>query len=363
MTMTASQIEAQINKHYDAAAVYYDKRKELFLRQWSKKYSTSFETVSNQFLSEFLHAFNNWSNKILKQFQASSTNKTKGVTAFTFKGQKIMTGLTGEQLIGKTASAQKRQMAFPFEKTLQQFFNKIAKPTDNAISDFVAIHTGGIVQEGFTFAGNSKKMIRSDIAFSNLSGKGDKKIPKNMELSVKIDDNLQQLSNQFQASQSYQEQVLQTMLQNGYLSEDKFVGGFSIKNYSKNIAYTHSKVLLDEVNSSLKNIHEKMPKQSDVQMRYVLSKHVIAITSPTVLGLITNKGLKWMSEILRQNNYIMHLRFNKDYNQFYVGNSAIYFAEKNRNSIKYSTWENGKLSSVMEFTYTPEANLEVYSFQ
>ena len=59
----------------------------------------------------------------------------------------------------------------------------------------------------------------------------------------------------------------------------------------------------------------------------------------------------------------MHLRFDENHNQFYVGNSAIYFAEKNRNRIKYSTWENGKLSSIMEFTYTPEANLEIHTFE
>lgn len=360
--MTTAQIEAQINKNYDAAAVFYDQRKEIFLKQWSKQYSTSFEQVYNNFFSEFLLEFNKWSNKILEQFQRKEKIDTKGVTAFTFKGQKIMTGLTADQLIGKTSAAQKRQMAFPFEKTIQQFFNKIAHPTKNAISDFVAVHTGGIVQEGFTFA-KGAKMIRSDIAFSNLPGKGAKKIPEGMELSVDLDNNLQSIFTSFTMSPAQQQAVLMRQLQAGYLSEDKFVGGFSIKNYSKNIAYTHSKVLLDEVNESLRNIYEKMPKQSDVQMRYVLSKHVIAITSPTVLGLITNKGLKWISEILRQNEYIMHLRFNKDYNQFYVGNSAIYFAEKNRNRIKYSTWEHGKLSSIMEFTYTPEANLEVHSFQ
>ena len=354
--MTAANMEAQINKHYDAAVAYYEKRKELFLQQWGKTYKVGFQTVSETFLTDFLFQFEKWSKSVINKINSSGNlSSSYGIKSFSYQGQRISTGLTPEQLNGKTIAEQKRMLAIPLEKALQQYFNKMDLQTTESVKGFIAQHTGSIVQQGFTF-GNAKKMIRSDIAFTQ----GNMKIPNNMELSVEMDTNIQELSGKYNNKEDYEQALLATMKQAGYLSEDRFIGGFSIKNYNKNIAYTHSKALLDEINEKIKIFYGTNPTLPDLTMRYCLSKRIIAITSPTVVGLITNKGLRWMSDILSSDQYIMHLRYNSDKNNFYISNSAIYFAEKNRAKVKYSTWANGQMYGMMAYDLQLKSYTQLY---
>ena len=161
-----------------------------------------------------------------------------------------------------------------------------------------------------------------------------------MELSTELDLELQ---NHIANS----DMINSIMSSSGYLDENSFVGGFSVKNYDHNIAYTHSSPLMQEVNKNIAELGSGVSiEEATDMMLYTLSKHIIAITSPTVIGLYKAHSFEWMHDILKSNRYVFHLREYKGnrgkQRQVQVGNSAIYLMQSSKNMFKYSVWKSKK---------------------
>ena len=339
-----SKYVSQINANYNAAIGYYKQRRAIFTRIYNTNYQRSFEAANIEFFDDFRIAFEEFSKNVIDQFaNVASITDDLSLPNLEVNSQVIDTGLSVSDFQGANGmvldkASIKRKLGFTYEKVLNEFFkNQALNPTNKAINQFVNIHTGDIIQKGFTFGHGGGAQIRADFAFSTTGA-----VSKNMEISTKLD---QLLSTPSIVNSS--EAISNIMSSHGYLSEKDFVGGFSVKNYNNNIAYTHSTPLMKEVNSAIASLgsHVSMEEATD-NMLYVLSKHVISITSPTVLGLYKANSFAWMDEILDSNRYFFHLReykgAGKRKRQVVVRNSAIYLQALGKNTFKYSIWQKGK---------------------
>lgn len=317
----------------------------MFLNLYRQKTGENFQGAIEQTLSSFLNGFKNYEKKVLKQWQ-QQINSEQGISSiqqsFVVGKQRINTGLVPKDFLNaKDKATAKRILAKGFEKGLSDYFNKTSKSAAERVKNFTMQHVGGVVQKGFTFKG--ARMIRSDIAFTQT-----KKIPENMELSYALDSDLQAKALLYNNQKELEGQVI-SLLSRHYLDPNTFVGGFSLKNYSESISYTSSEALREEVNMAISKVYN--PAFADLYMKYVLSKHIIAITSPTVLGLITNKEFKWMSDLLKEKYYVFHLRKDLDHGNFFVNNSSIYLQNQKKRQGVYSTWKSGIKQELEPFDF------------
>ena len=333
---------AQIDQAYNAAANYYYQRRRIFEKLYRQNYKIAFETANEVFFTIYRKEFDEFSNKILQLFSSTSniSLNTIKLPELKFKDQVINTGLTVSDFLKNGIPLDKasiqRKLGFTYEKVLDNYFKQNVGPVSFALNDFVNIHTGEILQKGLTFKNTAQ--IRADFAFSNLNTSN--KVSNNMELSTELDLRLQNYINDA-------DMINNIMSESGYLNENHFVGGFSVKNYDNNIAYTHSSPLMEEVNKNIAELGYNVSiEEATDMMLYTLSKHIIAITSPTVIGLYKAHSFEWMHDILKSNRYVFHLREYKGnrgkQRQVQVGNSAIYLMQSSKNMFKYSVWKSKK---------------------
>lgn len=352
--MRASFYWSQIDKNYNTAAVFYEERKNMFLNLYQQRTKQNFEHTRQQGIASFIKQWKSYEERMI----ASIQNKNyQGIQYFSFshngKTEKLRTGLTPQFFLenpNMSASEIKKRFATPFELVLKEYFNRDLQHMQRGIDNFIMQHTGQIVQKGFTFKG--ERAIRSDIAFT--TGRA---IPNHMELSTGFDTMIQKYSTVYNDQARLNNSVV-TLLRNKYLNPNNFAAGFSIKNYSESISYTSSKNIQDEVNLLIR--YQTRADEADVSMKYVLSKHVIAITSPTVLGLITTKGFTWMSDLLRMKRYIMHLRRDDKTKRFWVENPNIYFQDNNKTSGVYSNWSGSTYLGLEPFEFAVDKKLTYY---
>ena len=320
----ASKLVSYTKKNYNNASVYYEKRKNMFLNQLTPKIKNEILNLNdNEAFRLFMDKWEKFQKRVLEEVNKSDINlETAGKRYFQIKGKKIETELDLKDFIGKKDSgSQKRVFATPFEKALTSFFNENILAIENSANNFIAQHTAQITQKGLTFKG--ARQIRSDIAIKQTN----QSIPNNMELNLQMDNIEPRM-----VSKKQWENIL-----GEYLQQGKIIGGISVKNYTEGMTYTSSLELMEKLNEEFYDYNIRDAKYADVYMRYFLSKYVIAITSPSIIGLLTNKGFTWMDDLLRRSRYYFHLR--QDVNKesiFHVANSSIYLAQKD-SARKYSS--------------------------
>lgn len=348
--MTINQYQAQIDKNYDVAIHFYEEREKMFLSLYKQRTGQNFSEIIQQEYASFINQWQEYQKKIIKQVQ-NGTIKQQGNLQFVVQSsngakRRLDTGLNVAQIIGLKGAELKRRFAEPFENVLKAYFTpQKVEQSKKKVNSFILQHTGGVVQEGFTFK-QGARMIRSDFTFTT-----GKNIPNTMELSCELDSNIQALSNQYTNTATLKETVAD-LLRERYLTPETFAAGFSVKNYGSNIVYTHSKVIQDEVNKMI--LYLRAVQEADITMKYVLSKHVIAITSPTVVGLMTTSsagGFSWMSDLLQHNRYVMHLRKNETTGRFWIENSGIFLQNKDSTGGLYSTWNSGVKTGLRSFEF------------
>lgn len=347
-------LQQKTQQNYQVAQRYYEQKKDMFIRlqagNKNKQYQKNIQQFYTELLPQFMEQFSKFEDKILSDVSANKniTNFSGFVVNINGINHKISTGLTKQDFLNKDYTTIKREFGFVFEKSLTNFFETYRKNISSNVDNFIAEHTGEIVQEGLTFSGGARA-VRSDFV---MRTKGKKAKNQTLELQTQLqafeDPNL-----------SYQEQVAAVFqeLKKTYLNKKQFIGGFSVKNYDDNIGYTSSVKLQREFNEYLEQqkIYGKdSAEEAYAHMKYFLSKYVIAISSPSVIALITNKQFLWMHQMLQRYNYIFHLRYNNNNSQYFVNNSQI-FLEKQRglNSFIISEWNNdtmiGKIINPIQF--------------
>ena len=248
--MATSKYKSQIDANYKAAAHYYTQRKKIFLSLYQQQYQTNFKEANQMFFDKFREKFDEFSAQVIQRCE-NRNNVTDNIVVPTlqFKEQVIDTGITNERLIGLQIGEVRRQLGFAYEHALQQYFDKIIEKSSDSVDAFIDIHTGDIVQDGFTFSHGAS--VRADFGFSTMSKEQAKK-SMHFELSSSLAHQLAQ-----ENVVANPEAVVSALTANGYLDSTKFIGGFSVKNYSENIAYTHSKPLMNTVNQELLKLGPK----------------------------------------------------------------------------------------------------------
>ena len=306
----------------------------MFLTVWQSKYQTNFETINNAGMEGFMSAWKAYQERILNNLATGVKMTSADYGSFHLDDNvQIKTGVKKSELLSLNSAALKRRFGLAFEEALKNYFNQNTIKYEGKLNNFIARHVGDITQQAATFT--KKSFIRSDLAFTTQ-----KSIPQNMELNFFIADQ--------EKTNVLTQQHIEKYLSENYLNQDKFTAGFSLKNYSENIAYTHSKVLMEKLNLELKELgyySEEQAQEANDYMLYFLSKYIIEITSPTVGGLYTDNGLVWMDQLLKKSRYFFHLRYYKNNTmanraKWQVNNTAIYLQDKNISSVRYTKWSS-----------------------
>lgn len=332
--IAVSKYKAQIDANYNAAAQYYTARKKIFLSLYAQQYETNFNEANQMFFDFFRKEFDKFSQKVVERCEARDTSDAAIVIPkLQFNDTTIDTGITNEKLKGLKIAEVRRQLGFAYEQALQQYYDRIVEKTSNGVDEFISMHTGDIVQNGFTFTHGAS--IRADFGFGTMSRA---EVPKNLELSSTL---AYELAKENIASNPGA--ITDLLTSAGYLDSTAFFGGFSVKNYSDNIAYTHSKPLMNTVNQELLKLGPQASVDEGLEtIIYFLSKYIIAISSPTVLGLYTKNVFIYMDDLLEAYRYYFHLREYKGAGRrprkLTVQNSAIYLLNLGKNVLKYSVW-------------------------
>lgn len=327
-----------INKtqeNYRIAISYYTAKRAQFANYLIQNEIQGLELFKQEQIKAFVNSFKNFQQDIINK--ASTNIDNTQTMSFTHEEKTINLGMTYADIsttILKDKASGIRKFGPLFEIAFAQYFSDLSQKFSHNLSNFISQRTGEIVQEGFTFQG--KRQIRSDVTLGNVQNIKDTQ----MEISIDMQDRINEIMNSDLNVTQRAENIIGLMKNQGYLSDTNVIAGFSLKNYSDNIAYTHSEKLKNSLNKEYQKFPPASNNEAYTQMMYYLSKYLIAITSPNIVGLISYQGLEWMDDVLEKYRYIFHIRTRtraKEEEKFWIENSAIYLQKQNV-AAKMSRW-------------------------
>lgn len=343
---------SQIQNNYDIAVRYYSAKRNQLANYLVNNEIQNLELLNQEKIKRFVQAFKKYQEQTIRNASSNTGNMVfTYVDQDTNEKREINLGVTYAEIyaaLQKNQSDGIRRFGVLLEKALESYFQELSVKTGKSVQGFIAQQTGQIVQQGFTFS--KGQQIRADVTLGNVKNIQD----TTMEITTTTQENINQiLESEGSTVNDKADQIMRLMGQQGFLDSKKLIAGFSVKNYQDNIAYTHSEKLRKTLNEQYADPAQYPASQEEAyeQMMYFLSKYLIAITSPNIVGLITQGGLEWMDELLEKSRYIFHIRFQQKRgknNRYWVQNSAIYLKRENQ-AAKISKWNSrGKKTGLID---------------
>lgn len=326
--------EAQINRNYNVAINYYVAKKKQLLKYLKAQGLDQKKIINQELIEQFSKAFKKYQQDIINKIKAGIDNNEKNnKLSFKFEEKTIDLDITYDDLIELNKINRGTKFGELFEKAFHNYFSDIFESDSGQVNKFISAWTGKIVQEGFTF--KKGQDIRADIVWGNQTKENIENTQ--MEISIELQESLDKLYSKYgDDEKGLSEAVNRKLKKAGYLSGDKVIAGLSLKNYQYNIAYTQSAKLKEQLNAEIENMEFTEHNEIYNYMVCYLSHYLISIISPNVVGLVTTKGLQWMSDVLEDHYFIFHLRQNAHNKFYWVQNTSIFLTKKQKGAI--SIW-------------------------
>ena len=332
MMMTRSEMTRFTEANYKAASAWYKAKYDILDRKIQQDNQKSAETLAQDIETKMLPMWQKYVSEL------SGSGRAKTITS----NPKYHTEEYEFPILEKKHGHINRLTADGFEKAFEHYLsNWFSKVASSELETYATQQTGKIMQEGLTFATGQQKMIRPDVALFNKEEwkVNESSINKPVELLTEIDySGIEKRLNEL-TTEEYVQQVLQ-LLNGNITGYDEFYG-FSLKNYTHQVHYTSSSRLKKQLNEEMKSIEWGSRR---AYMEYFLSKYIIAITSPTVIGLVKQDSFEWMHDVLRRQIYAFVMK--KSSNGAPQATSSIILKDNDKEMLMRRKLDYGKVELV-----------------
>ena len=307
-------LQAGINKNYSIARAYYQQREAAFDRILGGKageakeyYKQCVQQATNTWLSKTKNDFYQLLNNALRG-STISNKANKNMQDLTYKAS--LEQLVQEFLTTDTNGVVKKNgsvgWGIMLEKWLEQrlsgptWAQQIQSLASGTVSNLLEMHGFGAQTQRSAVTKNIARETRTDVYAGSKSASEVGQIELTAWLNF---DNLD--------AQLSQQQIVST-LSNAIrqAGTDTTIYGFQVKAYiqgSDSMRWSNSQTLIDQLNMIFHNDKWWSLNYAGAYPFYYLSKYILNIVNPVNVGVITPKGLEYMSSFLSRYQFYVEV--------------------------------------------------------
>ena len=298
-------LQAGINKNYSIARAYYQQREAAFEKvlggkagQAKEYYKQCIQQATNKWLSAVKSDFYNVLNNAIKG-SAISKKTAKNLSDLTYKAS--LDQLVQEFLTTDTNGVVKQKGGVGWGVMLEEWITqrlsgpdwgeRLAQLGPKAANSLMEMHGFGTQGQASAITAGVKRETRTDV-FMGAKGVSD---VGQIELTAWLDfANLDSKIDQAQVARTLFNAIQSTGI-------DTSIYGFQVKAYiqgSDSMRWSNSQTLINQLNMIFHNDSWWSLNYAGAYPFYYLSKYILNIVNPVNIGVITPKGLEYMSDFL-----------------------------------------------------------------